>query len=189
MNTFLRMPQGGTTVPVFIDEKSKHRNTTFSRLRSHIFLWNNQEQNVPFESSASILNAIFLFLAAVVRKDMWAEWTGRKNQMVETTGNIHWFQNIPDRSCWLFFLFSKAVPVHLLLQRLAVSSGAQVNVASRVSYAASAWRAGHATNLGWLHLNLWRADLVINNYCIVRHIKAIWGTPSRYSRIVWELKE
>lgn len=108
MNTFLRMPQGGTTIPVFIDEKSKHRNTTFSRLRSHIFLWNNQEQNVPFESSASILNAIFLFLAAVVRKDMWAEWKGRKNQMVETTGNIHWFQNIPDRSCWLFFLVFKS---------------------------------------------------------------------------------
>lgn len=82
MNTFLRMPQGGTTVPVFIDEKSKHRDTKFCRLRSHIFLWNNQEQNVPFESSASILNAIFLFLTAVVRKDMWAE--------SEKEGKIRW---------------------------------------------------------------------------------------------------
>lgn len=68
--------------------------------------------------------------------------------MAESTGNLHWFQNIPDRSCWLFFFFSKAVSVYLLLRRLAASSGAQVNVASRASCGASAWRAGHATSLG-----------------------------------------
>lgn len=38
MNTFLRMPQGVTTVSFFKDEKSEHRNMKFNCLRSHIFL-------------------------------------------------------------------------------------------------------------------------------------------------------
>lgn len=44
MNTFLRMLQGDTTVSFFNDEKSKHWNTKFCCLRSHIFLWHSQER-------------------------------------------------------------------------------------------------------------------------------------------------
>lgn len=38
INPFLRMPQGGTNVSFFKDEKSKHKSTKFNCLRSHIFL-------------------------------------------------------------------------------------------------------------------------------------------------------
>lgn len=81
-----------------------------------------------FESCASILNMLSLLLSAAVRRDTGAEKEkGGKIRWQSQLGRS-WFQNIPDRSCWLFSLFLEAVSVHLLLQRLSASAGAQVDV-------------------------------------------------------------
>lgn len=148
----------------FKDEKSKHRNTKFSCLRSHIFLWHSQEQNVPFESYARIFNTILLFLTAMVRRDTGAEKEKEGKIMCNSQlGTYTGSQIYLTHHTGFFFLFSIALCVYLLLKRLAGSAGAQVNVDSRLTYAASAWRTAQATNPGWLQMNLCRANLVISN--------------------------
>lgn len=59
----------------------------------------------------------------------------------------------------------------------------QGQLQSRHCYAVPAWRAGQATDLGWFHVNLCRADLVIStlyHQACRRHL----GTPSFLS--VWK---
>lgn len=110
MNTFLRMLQGGTTVSFFNDEKSKHRSTKFSCLRSHIFLWHSRERMCLLNPKPASLTHYCCFL-----QQWWEEMQeqGRKRKD-KSYGKVNWGHTlVPNytRSHWLFLLFSTAVCV------------------------------------------------------------------------------
>lgn len=188
-NTSLRMPQGGTTVSLFKDEKLKHRIAW-----GHIYFCDTARNRMCLlnPTPASLTQYCCSLL------QWWEEIQaqGRKKNE-KACRKVNWGHILVLKYTWqiilaFFLLFSLAVCVYLLLKRLAGSAGAQVNVDSRVSCgpgkptlhlsgglprthvkADSSWICAEPS---WLSLT-----------SIIRRTKDISGIPSRSSRTVWVL--